>query len=173
MGEKPAEPQIGDVRVKFAAVNPEDVSVVALQQGNTFGAYHASAGMDIEMLRRGIIGAQQMFEMALKENTILTWVLRAVGWFLMFLGLVLFFRPFSVMGDVVPMFGSLLAFGTGLFALVISAVLSVGTIGVAWVVYRPVLGISLLAVAIGAVVWFVMNGKKRVAAKAAAAVQPA
>jgi hypothetical protein len=171
-GANSSAPEIGDTRVTFSAVSPADVSVVALQAGNTFEAYHAQAGADIEMLRRGIVGAQQMFEMALKENTILTWILRAVGWFMMFLGLALFFRPLSVLGDVVPMFGSLLAFGTGLFAFAISAVLSVGTIGVAWIVYRPVLGIALLAVAIGLLAWLAVSGKKRVTAKAAAA-QPA
>ena len=170
-GANPSAPEIGDTRVTFSAVSPADVSVVALQAGNTFEAYHAQAGVDIEMLRRGIVGAQQMFEMALKENTILTWILRAVGWFMMFLGLALFFRPLSVLGDVVPMFGSLLAFGTGLFAFAISAVLSVGTIGVAWIVYRPVLGIALLAVAIGLLAWLAVSGKKRATAKAAA--QPA
>jgi hypothetical protein len=174
IGEKPDAPAIGDVRVKFSAVSPQDVSVVAVQQGNSFGAYHASAGMDIEMLRRGVIGAKEMFQMALKENSIMTWVLRGLGWFLMFLGLVLFFRPLSVVGDVVPMIGSFLAFGTGLAALAISVVLSIGTIGVAWVVFRPVLGITLLAAAIGLCVWVAMSGKKKVAAKAAAtAAQPA
>ncbi len=87
----------------------------------------------------------------------------------MFLGLALFFRPLSVLGDVVPMFGSLLAFGTGLFAFAIAAVLSVGTIGVAWIIYRPVLGIALLAVAIGLLVWLAVSGRKRAAAKAGVA----
>jgi hypothetical protein len=165
----PSTPAVGDVRINFAAVNPQDVSVVALQEGKSFSAYHAAAGMDIEMLRRGVIGAKDMFAMALKENAIMTWVLRGLGWFLMFLGLVLFFRPLSVVGDVVPMFGSFLAFGTGLAALAISVVLSIGTIGVAWIVFRPLLGITLLAAAIGFAVWVAMSGRKRVAAKAAVA----
>jgi hypothetical protein len=170
-GANPADPQIGDARVKFAAVVPEDVSVVAQQEGNSFQPYKAQAGMDIEMLKRGIIGAQQMFEAALKENTIMTWILRIVGFVMMFIGLALLFRPLSVLGDVVPMFGSVLAFGTGLAALSIAAVLSVGTIGVAWIVFRPVLGIVLLAAAIGLLVLVAMRGKKRVVAKASA--QPA
>ncbi|MGZ7077859.1 MAG: TMEM43 family protein [Thermoanaerobaculia bacterium] len=166
MGENAATPAIGDARVTFSAVTPADVSVVAQQEHGSFAPYKAQAGVDIEMLRRGIVGAQQMFEMALKENTILTWILRAVGFIMMFIGLALFFRPLSVLGDVVPMFGSVLAFGTGLAAFSVAAVLSVGTIGVAWIVYRPVLGIALLAVAIGLLAWLAVSGKKRAAAKA-------
>lgn len=163
LGAEPQTPQVGDVRISFAAVKPADVSVVSKQTGNTFEAYHASAGMDIEMLKRGVHTAKDMFESALAQNTMLTWILRAVGFVMMFLGLVMFFRPLSVLGDVVPFIGSMLAFGTGIFALAISGALSVGTIAVAWVVYRPVLGILLLSVAIAAMVALVMTGRKRAA----------
>jgi len=164
LGAEPQSPQVGDVRISFAAVKPAEVSVVSKQVGNTFEPYHASAGMDIEMLKRGVHTAKAMFETALAQNTMLTWILRAVGFVMMFLGLVMFFRPLSVLGDVVPFIGSLLAFGTGIFALAISGALSVATIAVAWVVYRPVLGILLLSVAIAALVALAMSGRKRAAA---------
>ena len=167
-GSDPQAPQIGDTRVSFSAVNPADVSVVSKQIGSSFEPYRASTGIDINMLRRGVFSAKAMFEAALRDNAIMTWILRGAGFFLMFLGLAMFFRPISVLGDVLPFVGSMLAFGTGLFAFVLAGVLSVGTIGVAWVVYRPVLGIALLAVAIGVLVWFAMKGKKKAAATAMA-----
>ena len=163
-GNDPASPQIGDTRITFSVVSPAEVSVVAKLAGTSFEPYRASSGLDIEMLKRGVVGAQAMFESALKQNTILTWVLRLVGFVLMFIGLALFFKPISVLGDVVPFFGSILAFGTGLFAFVISAVLSVGTIAVAWIFYRPFLGIGLLAIAIATLVFFATRGKKKLAA---------
>jgi len=168
MGSDPASPQIGDVRISFSVVLPGDVSVVSKQTSATFEPYRASAGMDIEMLKRGIHTAKAMFEAALTENTILTWILRAVGFFMMFLGLVMFFKPLSVLGDVIPVVGSLLAFGTGLFALAIAAALSIGTVAVAWIFYRPVLGIALLAVALALVVFLALRGKKKLAAMAVA-----
>lgn len=168
-GTDPKVPQIGDVRISFAAVSPGNVSVVSRQVGNTFEAYRASAGMDIEMLTGGVHTAQAMFQSALAANTMLTWILRVVGLIMMFLGLVLVFRPLSVLGDVIPMIGSMLAFGTGLFALVLSFALSIGTVAVAWVVYRPVLGIALLSVAIAVLVTLAVRGRKRVAANAATA----
>ncbi|HEY3053848.1 MAG TPA: TMEM43 family protein [Thermoanaerobaculia bacterium] len=172
-GADPQSPQIGDARITFSAVVPEDVSVVSKQTGTSFEPYRASAGMDIEMLKRGVHTAAAMFESALKANTVLTWIIRAVGFFLMFIGLAMFFRPISVLGDVIPFVGSMMAFGTGLFAFVIAGVLSVGTVGVAWVVYRPVLGISLLAVAIAVLVWFAVSGRKKVQAAAMARTAPA
>ncbi len=169
IGTDPKAPQVGDVRISFAAVPPGSVSVVSKQVGNTFEAYRAEAGRDIEMLKRGVHTAESMFQAALAANTMLTWILRGAGLFLMFLGLVMVFRPLSVIGDVIPMIGSMLAFGTGLFALVISLALSIGTIGVAWVIYRPVLGIILLSVAIAVLLTLVIRGKKKVASNAATA----
>jgi len=163
----PATPQIGDVRVTFAAVMPADVSVISKQAGTSFEPYRASAGMDIQILKRGVLTAQAMFETALKENTIMTWILRFAGWFAMFLGVVLIFRPISVAGDVLPFMGSMMAFGAGAFAFVVASVLSTGTIAVAWIFYRPLLGGSLLAIAIAGLVWFAMKGTKRVQARAA------
>lgn len=166
-GADPASPQIGDTRISFSAVLPSDVSVVSKQTGTSFEPYRASTGMEIEMLKPGVLTAQSMFESALKQNTILTWILRAAGFLLMFFGLVLFFRPISVLGDIIPFVGSMMAFGTGLFALVIAGALSISTIAVAWIFYRPLLGIGLLAVAIAALVWLAVSGNKRKVAAAA------
>jgi Transmembrane protein 43 len=168
----PATPQIGDTRISFASVLPGEVSVVSKQTGTSFEPYRASAGMDIEMLKPGVHTAKSMFEAALTANTMLTWILRVVGFFLMFIGLVMFFRPLSVIGDVIPIVGSMMAFGTGLFAFALSLALSVGTVAVAWIVYRPVLGIALLSVAIALLVALALRGKKK-ATSARMAQQPA
>ncbi|MGZ8797374.1 MAG: TMEM43 family protein [Thermoanaerobaculia bacterium] len=167
-GADPTTPQLGDARINFSVVTPGDVSVVSKQTGTSFEPYHANAGMDIEMLKRGIHTAPAMFQSALQANTIMTWILRVVGFVLMFIGLAMFFRPISVLGDVLPFIGSMLAFGTGLFAFVAAAGLSIGTVAVAWVAYRPALGITLLAVAIGVPVFFAMRGRKKIQATAMA-----
>jgi len=83
-------------------------------------------------------------------DAVTTWILRAVGFFFMFLGLSLVFRPIAVFGDVVPLVGSLLGAGVGVFSGLVAAFFSFVTIGLAWFVYRPLLGIALLALAVGA-----------------------
>ncbi len=152
LGENPASPQIGDVRIQFESVAPTEVSIVAQQNGNGLQPYHSQAGGDIELLQIGVHTAEAMFQKAQSDNTILTWALRAAGFILMMIGLSMIFKVFSVLADVLPFLGSIVEAGTGFIAFLLSAVLSLITIAVAWIVFRPLLGIILLVIAVGLIV---------------------
>ena len=152
VGADPATPQIGDVRIAFKSVQPMDVSVIARQVNDTFEPYAAKAGGTIELLQTGIHSAEAMFQKAQASNRMLTWLLRLAGLALMFFGLSMVFKPLSVVADVLPIAGTLVGMGTGVVAFLLAACLSLCTIAVAWIVYRPVLGIALLAVAAGVAV---------------------
>jgi hypothetical protein len=102
-----------------------------------------------------------MFQTAQDANKMLTWILRGGGWLAMFLGLVLVFRPIAVLGDVVPLFGSLLGVGVGLFAFLVSATLSLITIAIAWITVRPLLGIAMLVLAGGAAYWLIKKSRQK------------
>ena len=149
IGSDSANPQVGDTRVKFEVARPADVSVIAKQTGDTFAPYETKAGGSIELLQMGIQSSASMIQKAQESNALLTWILRLVGVVLMLIGLNLIFKPLSVLADVVPIFGSIVGFGTGLLALLLSSILSLLTIAIAWIVYRPLLGIILLIVAVG------------------------
>lgn len=161
LGANPSSPVIGDVRISFQIVNPQQASVVAVQTGETFAAYQAEAGDSILLVEEGPHTAAEMFQTAQEANTLLTWILRAAGFFAMFLGLGLVFRPLSVVGDVVPFIGSLLGVGIGLFAFVTSLVLTFVTIAIAWIAVRPLLGISLLVLAAGGLFWLISANRKK------------
>lgn len=161
LGENPAAPVVGDVRISFQVVNPEQASVVAVQTGETFAAYQAEAGDAILLVEEGPHTAAEMFQTAQSANTMLTWILRVAGFFAMFLGLGLIFRPLSVVGDVVPFIGNLLGVGIGFFAFVTSFVLTFVTIAIAWIAVRPLLGISLLVLAAGGLFWLISANRKK------------
>lgn len=167
IGDNPTNPSVGDVRVAFSVVRPGPVSVVARQVGSTFEPYSAKAGGSVFLLEESIASADAMFASAQASNTVLTWILRGVGFFMMFLGLATIFRPLAVMGDVVPAFGALLGAGVGLVSALFAAFFSFVTIGIAWIVYRPLIGLILLGLAVGAVVLLVRAKKS-----AAPAVPP-
>ncbi len=172
LGANPDSPEIGDTRVGFQVVLPGTVSIVAQQTGGTFQPYQTKAGDKLAMLEMGVLGAQQMFTNAMEANVALTWILRFVGFLLMAVGLFTIMRPFAVMASVLPFLGDLLGMGLGLFAGAVAFALTFITVAIAWVVYRPVLGIALLVLGAGLVVGLkVLGSKKRNAAASAVTAQ--
>ncbi len=160
---------IGATRYKFSIVKPHDISLIAVQKSNTFAAYVASNGNKILELKDGIHTADAMFAAAQASNRTLTWFLRLVGFLCMFIGLSMVFKPLSVLGDIVPFIGNIIGIGTSLLAFLIATPCTLMTIAIAWIVYRPLLGILLLAIAAGAIYMIVKKKKELDAAKAAAA----
>ncbi len=147
----PQSPEIGDVRISFEVTKPATVSIVSKQQGETFVPYHAKAGADVELLEMGTVSSEEMFQNAINSNKVLTWILRILGFFLMFAGLAMMLKPLSVLGDVIPFLGSAIGMGTGLLAGLLAVVFSLITIAIAWLFYRPLLSIVLIAIAVAAI----------------------
>ena len=135
---------------------PTDVSVVAKQVKDTFEAYSAKSGDTIALLETGTHSAAEMFKTAQEENAMIKWALRVVGVIVMFIGCSMMVKPLSVLADVIPPLGSLVGFASGLAAFFVSATFSLTTISVAWIFYRPLLGIALL---VGAVASFIVAFK--------------
>jgi len=156
----PAGPKIGDLRIKLLKTDAADVTVVAKQTGNALSAWETSQGTTIAMLERGTKTADQMFSSAEAANTARTWIVRLVGFLVMLMGFALIFKPLSVVADVVPFIGSLVGMGTGVVAFALAAPLSLATIAVAWIVYRPILGGALLVVGLGIFIALLVRSKK-------------
>lgn len=169
VGRDPDSPQIGDLRISYDVVTATQISVVARQTSNGLGPYQTAAGDRLLMVEKGLVPAAQMFKAAQQANTVLTWILRGVGAVVMFIGFVLFFRPLSVLGDVIPFLGDIIGLGTGAIGFAMTAVLSSITIAVAWLYYRPIVGILVLVVGVGSAVGLWFMGRRRRAARQVAA----
>jgi hypothetical protein len=111
-----------------------------------------------------------MFAEAEAANSVFTWFLRALGFGVMFLGVLLVFRPLVTIGDVVPIIGTILGFGAGLIAFIVSIVFTSLTIAIAWIFFRPLIGILMLLVAGGGIFALSALKKRRAAAVAPYAV---
>jgi hypothetical protein len=157
----PGEPRVGDVRIRFEAVPASDVSVVALQHGEGFAPWTGPEGSTVHDLAMGVRTADQMFAALESENRTLTWILRGVGFLMMAFGLSMFFAPLAVAADVVPFVGDLLRLGTGLFAGVVAAALSLTTIALGWLAYRPLVGVPLLILAVALLALLFRAGRAR------------
>ena len=160
IGEDSSSPEIGDQRINFEVVDPATVSIVAQQINNTFQSYSTSGGGEILLLQHGIVGQDGMFQTALESNAILTWVLRIIGLIVMTVGLSMILKPLSVVADVLPILGNIVEAGAGLIAFLISIVLTILTIAIAWLFFRPLIGGSLILIA-GGVIWLIKNKVKK------------
>lgn len=157
----PASPKVGDLRVRLMKTDASDVTVVAKQTGQALAPWPTSQGTTIGMLDRGTKSADEMFSSAEAQNTARTWIVRLLGFLFMFIGFAMIFKPLSVVADVVPFIGSLVGMGTGVVAFALAAPLSLSTIAVAWIVYRPLLGVGLLVVGVGTFVALMVRSKKK------------
>ncbi|HRQ63658.1 MAG TPA: TMEM43 family protein [Xanthomonadaceae bacterium] len=161
-GANPGVPEVGDMRVRFRYVPEQTISVIARQSGDRLDAYPTQAGDSLLLVSSGDVSADHMFAQAHAANNMLTWILRFAGFMLMWIGLGLIFKPLSVLMDVIPLLGTIVGKGIGFVTFIIAAVLSLITIAIAWLFYRPLLGIALLIVAGGLIYWMVVKRKKPV-----------
>jgi hypothetical protein len=147
-GEKTDTPQIGDRRVSFEIVKPGTFSIVAAQVGHAFAPYQTKAGDTINLIESGAASAEAMFKNAASANTLFTWLARLGGFLFMSFGFMAIMRPLSVLGSVIPFIGNLIGVGTGLISFVLAGAISLIVIALAWFTVRPLLGITLLVLAI-------------------------
>jgi hypothetical protein len=160
-GRDPEAPQIGDVRVRFGIVRPQVVTVIAGQEKAGFRPYQTRAGDTLSMLESGSQPAESMFHAAAVVNSVLTWILRAVGFVFVSAGVFLVFRPIVVLGEAVPVVGTLLGAGLWLFSFGFGGVLSLATIATAWVFYRPLFAAALILALGGLVLWLRRRAARR------------
>ena len=153
IGANPKEPKIGDVRVSFEIVKPGVFSILAAQLGKTFEPYQTKAGDPINLIEEGTVSAEAMFKHAAFANTMITWLLRFLGFLFMAFGFMAIMKPLSVLGSVIPFIGNLIGMGTGLISFALAGTISFLVIAIAWLFVRPLLGIVLLALAIGGFIY--------------------
>jgi hypothetical protein len=158
-------PQVGDYRISFVYNNSTDVSVLAVQSGETFVDFVSKAGKTVNRVMDGVHSGSEMINVIKKENKIIKWVLRIGGILACVLGFATIFKPLSAITSYVPILGSIVGSAVGLISLVLGLCLSFVIIAIAWVRFRPVLGISLLVIAVALGVFLIMRGKKTEAPK--------
>jgi tetratricopeptide (TPR) repeat protein len=163
-GLRPGTPTVGDVRISFRAVYPTWISVVAQQQINRLTPYSVAGGEELVLINKGEHSAETLFESARESNGALTWGLRLGGTLLLGIGFALILGPLATVADVIPLLGSIIGLGAGFAAAILAVGLSLAVIALAWIWYRPVLGLSLLigCGALAALLWW--QGLQRVKA---------
>jgi hypothetical protein len=157
------QPELGDARVKFQSIPAGETSLLARQVNDTFEPYTTKTETKIARIAAGAQSKEAMFAAAKSENKMITWLLRGGGFLLMFIGLSMLFAPLKVLASVLPIAGRMVGAGMGFIAFLLSAIGSLLTISLAWVWYRPLLGITLLCVTVACLVLLFKSLRKKTA----------
>ena len=158
-GNSIENPEIGDVLISYSYTpSGSAISIIGEQRSDNtvVSMIHKKLGA-IYIQYDGKMSKYEMLEKYRNDNKIITMILRFLGWFLMFLGLKLFFEPLMSILNFIPILGKLADTATTLIFALITFMLSLFTISIAWFAYRPLLSLSLIA--IGCSIAFFVNKK--------------
>ncbi len=163
-GFNPGSPVIGDTKVSFSYIPPKkEITIVAEQDGNGFKSHLTDIkGRSIFDLYMGLLSLEEVVSKREADATLKVWLIRLGGFLMMVIGLGMVFKPLSVVADVLPILGNITGAAFGIVAFLLAAFFSLITIAIAWLFYRPLFGILLIVIAVGAVVLMkMMTGKKK------------
>jgi len=171
-----SDPEVGDVRVSFAAVSPDVISIVALLVPSSSSTssvpglhpYVTTGDGTVLLVRRGNYTMTEMFEQAQYENTATAWVIRFVGFAVMWMSVVLTLQPISILLiEVIP-------FGIGaaldgacnkcvfpIVALFVAVPTSLAVISLAWLAYRPYIAVPIFVVCLFLLVWMCVRARRK------------
>jgi len=160
-GRVPSSPEAGDVRITFEVVVPAKVTVMAVVDGDTFKPYKAKNGKRFQTLVMGKKSGDEIIDEEKEVNNFFLWILRIVGTLIIIGGLKGIFDFITTLLKIVPFIANIIGWGIGVVCTVVGVAWSLIIIAIAWLFYRPLLGISLLVLA-GFLVWvFAFKGKDK------------
>jgi hypothetical protein len=170
-GANPSSPTVGDLKVSFEAVPSETASVVAALASGTLTTFHGAKGYKIVMAERGVVSADQLFAEKKHEESTLTWILRGIGFVVMFIGFLLVASPVSTLLAFLPFLEGIAETGAFLIALTLSVPLTLLVVAFAWMAHRPILA-GGLAVGSIAAFWLIRRLHRRPAPRIPAGAPP-
>ncbi len=160
-GRVPGSPEVGDVRVTFEKVVPAKCTVMAVVDGDSFKEYKAKNGERFQTLRMGKKSGDEIVEADKEANNMFLWILRFVGVLMVIGGLKGIFGFIETILKVVPFIAGIFGWGVGVVCTIVGIVWSLIIIAIAWLFYRPILAICLLAIAAFLIWVFAFKGKDK------------
>ena len=157
-----SEPQIGDLRISYLAVdNPIVPATIFGKLDGPEKQISPYYGVKDTKLYRVFEGSRDGAVVTMHEEyTFTLWMLRLLGFVMMWLGLMLLFRPISVVLDVVPILGSIGMAAIGLTTFGISFVLSLVTILVSMILHNVIVLVGVIAAFVVGILWYLRSKRE-------------
>ncbi len=153
-----AEPELGDLRISyFALPSGKNATVFGKLDGDKIVAYPDEGNI---VLYRALSGSRaEAIDTLRGEYKTMLWIMRLVGFLMMWIGLGLLVAPISVILDVLPMLGSVNRFVLNAIAFLIAFVASAIIIIFSMIVHNLVLVIIILGLIAAAAIMYLRKKK--------------
>ena len=89
----------------------------------------------------------------------MTWLFRLGGFLMMFFGVKAMLGVVVALANILPFLGGLADFGTSLIGGAVAVPCALVTIALAWIAYRPMIGVTLLVIGVVVTVGLLRKGK--------------
>ena len=167
------EPTIGDIRIRYSVLRTPlyGVSVYGRLDANNSMITPFYGKKDTQLYRALRATPEEAVRIMKHEHTVLTWVLRAVGFVMMWLGLTLVLRPISVLLDFVPFLWNVGRFAINGMTFIVAAILSIVTILVSMIVHNIIVLIIVVVAILIVMIRYIQNKSKKQSVLHAASAQ--
>ena len=146
-------PEVGDIRISYKYVpSGANVSIIGQQNWDNSIIEMPTRSGSLYIQYDGILSLDEMLNKFKQTNILLTFGLRFVGFLAMYIGLQLLVNPIIAIARFIPFLSEIVEFISSFILSSIAAILSLLTIAIAWLMYRPILAISLIAL-IGLIIY--------------------
>jgi hypothetical protein len=158
-------PGLGDVRIKYNAF-PKNINVTVFGklQGDRIVPFMFKG--EHKLYRAFTAEPDEAIAILAKEHKVTGWILRAIGFAMMWIGLSMFFGPINAVLDILPILGSV---GRGIVSFVmffVALILSVVTVLVSMIAHNLIALIITLVIIITAGIVLLRRAKKKSPAQA-------
>ena len=147
-GNNPSSPELGDLKISYRETQKGIYTLAGMTKEKNFGYYQSSNDKNLLFTRTGRVESSIIFKKEFINNILLTWGFRVVGFVFMYIGFILIMGPIIAIGDIIPIFGSLLEGVLGIIAAVMTLTVGSLVIAIAWFASRPMLSVSIFGVGI-------------------------
>lgn len=147
---------IGDVRISFQYANYSDVTVMGKQHDDTIIEYTTKEKSRMTYFSEGTHDGEYIIAQIEKGNKMIKWLLRLIGTIMIMAGIKSLFGPLTALSSYVPILRNIVDGAAGIIAFFVGLAISLVVIAISWLVFRPILGISLL---VGAIILIILAKK--------------
>ena len=162
-GDNPRKPKPGELKVTLYVSKPMVVSVIAKQSSNRIESFKVNGKGEISILKPGKVAASRLLLEKKDEEHLKYWLMRALGFVLVFGGVMLIILGFSSIEERFPLIRTIRNTGIIFISAQLSVVILLLTISISWLDFRPLVSGSfvLLSVLIIFLIRYQLSSLKR------------